>query len=127
MSRETLVYRPDHPQANNNGMVPRSIAGPRVEKRQATYVISDSLPWHMKHPGTGEMIDSKARFRQATRASGCVEVGTDPAALKPRPKYEPTIREVVGDVKKSIEQLRAGKVKIQRSERAGGLWVNVQD
>lgn len=107
MSRETLVYRPHHPQANENGMVPISIAGPRVEKRQATYVISDSLPWHMKHPGTGEMIDSKSRFRQATRASGCVEVGTDPAALRPRPKFEVSEREIVMDVKRSIAEVNS--------------------
>lgn len=103
---ETVVYRPHHPQANENGMVPVSIAGPRIEKSQATYVISDTIP-HMKHPGTGEMIDSKSRFRQATRAAGCVEVGTDPAAAKPRPRFEVTEREIVMDVKRSIAELNS--------------------
>lgn len=104
MSRETLVYRPGHPQANENSMVPIGVAGPRVEKQQAVYVISDTID-HMKHPGTGEMIDSKARFRQATRASGCVEVGTDPAALRPRPKFEVSTQEVVNDVKRALAEL----------------------
>lgn len=107
MSRETLVYRPDHPQANENGMVPISIAGPRVEKRQATYVISDMLPRHMKHPGTGEMIDSKSKFRQATRASGCVEVGTDPAASRDRPRELVTEVEIARDVKRAIQEVQS--------------------
>lgn len=107
MSRETLVYRPNHPRANSNGMVPISIAGPRNEKQQAVYVISDTLDRHLKHPGTGEMIDSKARFRQATRASGCVEVGTDPAASRPRPKFEVSEREIVMDVKRSLAELNS--------------------
>jgi hypothetical protein len=107
MSRETLVYRPNHPQCNENGMVPVSIAGPRIEKADAFYVISDTLPRQMKHPGTGEMIDSKSRFRQATRASGCVEVGTDPSASKPRPRFEVSEREIAMDVKRSIAELNS--------------------
>lgn len=106
MRGETLVYRPNHPQANSNGLVPRSIAGPRIEKQSATYVISDTMP-HMKHPGTGEMIDSKSKFRDATRASGCVEVGTDSAASRPRPRFEVSEREIVMDVKRSIAELNS--------------------
>lgn len=104
MRGETLVYRPNHPQANSNGLVPRSIAGPRVEKQQATYVISDTMD-HTKHPGTGEMIDSKSRFRHATRASGCVEVGTDRSIENARPRYEPKIGDVVDTVRQSIAEL----------------------
>ncbi len=107
MSRETLVYRPNHPQANENGMVPASIAGPRIEKAQAFYVISDSMGDHMKHPATGAMIDSKSKFRQHTRDSGCVEVGTDPAASRPRPKFEVSERDIAMDVKRSIAELNS--------------------
>lgn len=106
MSRETLVYRPNHPQANENGMVPYSIAGPRNEKAQAFYVISDTID-HIKHPGTGAMIDSKSKFREHTRASGCVEVGTDPAASKPRPRFEVSERDIAMDVKRSIAELNS--------------------
>jgi len=106
MSRETVVYRPNHPQANANGMVPLRIAGPRNEKRQAAYVISDTMA-QMRHPATGAMIDSKAKFRAVTRASGCVEVGTDPAASRPKPRFEASVGEVVNDVKRSIAELRS--------------------
>lgn len=104
MSRETLVYRPNHPRANDNGMVPISIAGPRNEKAQAFYVISDTIP-HLKHPGTGAMIDSKAKFREHTRASGCLEVGTDAAASRPKPRQEVTTHEIAMDVKRAIQEL----------------------
>lgn len=100
----TWVYRPNHPQANENGMVDSAIAGPRNEKSQATYVISDTMD-HMKHPGTGAMIDSKSRFREHTRASGCVEVGTDPAILREKPRVEPSLNDIAMDVKRSIAEL----------------------
>lgn len=99
------VYRPDHPLANSNGMVDQKIAGPKNHANPATYVISDTLPGHLKHPCTGAMIDSKAKFREHTRASGCVEVGTDAAALKPRPQFQVSEREIVMDVKRSIAEL----------------------
>lgn len=40
------------------------------------YVIQDSMDatWH---PVTGEMIDSKSRFRRRTKESGCEELGND--------------------------------------------------
>lgn len=40
----------------------------------APYVISDTMR-ALRHHGTGEIIDSKAKFRAATKASGCVEIG----------------------------------------------------
>ena len=101
--RETVVYRPDHPLANDNGMVPLRLAGHR-EVNSATYVISDTMD-HMKHPATGRMIDSKAEFRRDTRLSGCVEVGTDPAASRAKPTHEPSMSEIVTDVRRSIAEL----------------------
>ena len=72
------VYRPNHPKANSNGMVRADIAPART---QGPYVISDTMP-ALKHMGTGNIIDSKARFRAETKASGCVELGNEP--IKPR-------------------------------------------
>jgi hypothetical protein len=69
-------------------------------------VISDSMDM-LKHPGTGAMIDSKSRFREHTRASGCVEVGTDPAGAREKPRYEPSVLEIVHDVKRAIAELRS--------------------
>lgn len=36
------------------------------------------------HPATGEVLDSKSRFREATRASGCVEVGDQALPATPQ-------------------------------------------
>ncbi|HEX2653544.1 MAG TPA: hypothetical protein VHN11_07830 [Xanthobacteraceae bacterium] len=53
----------------------------RASKSSAPYVISDTMA-PTKHMGTGEVLDSKAKFRSATRASGCVEIGNE--TIKPR-------------------------------------------
>lgn len=44
-------------------------------------VISDSMA-PAKHMATGRIIDSKSRFRAETKASGCIEIGTEP--IRPR-------------------------------------------
>jgi|SRR5262249_42439263 len=70
----TLVYRPDHPEANRNGMVNKSaVARPRED---APFVISDCIDgtWH---PANGKTYDSKSNFRRATKSHGMVEVGTE--------------------------------------------------
>ena len=41
-------------------------------RSSAPYVISDTMA-PTKHMGTGEVLDSNAKFRSATRASGCIE------------------------------------------------------
>lgn len=84
-------------------------AGRLVKKQRAAplrgvAVISDSMAM-LKHPGTGAMIDSKSRFREHTRASGCVEVGTE--TMREQPRYEPSVLEIVHDVKRSIAELRS--------------------
>lgn len=43
----------------------------------AFYVISDNLGGMTLHPVTGKRTDSKSSFRQMTRDTGCVEVGTE--------------------------------------------------
>ncbi len=78
-----LVYRPQHPLANENGFVDRELVG------------SDSIPWttgvisdemaETRHMADGQLYTSKAKFRNATRAYGCVEIGNElEAATKPR-------------------------------------------
>lgn len=99
-----LVYRPNHPRANQNGMVDKRAAGPLIHADPATYVISDTID-PIKHMGTGQIIDSKARFRQHTRQAGCVEVGTDPAIRKAGQRPEPTVGEIAMDVKRAIAEL----------------------
>jgi hypothetical protein len=44
--------------------------------RRTPYIIRDSMD-AMQHPATGEVFDSKSRFREVTRANGLVEMGSD--------------------------------------------------
>jgi hypothetical protein len=85
-------------------IVSKCVAGPRHVASKAPNVISDTMQ-PLKHMGTGRVLDSKSQFRRDTIASGCVEVGTDPAALRDRPKIEP--RGVREDVQRALAELRS--------------------
>ena len=69
----TLVLR-------NGKFVDKAKADP-LPSDPAFYVISDTMV-AIKHHGTGQITDSKAKFRRMTRASGCIEIGNE--APKPR-------------------------------------------
>jgi len=42
------------------------------------------------HPATGEMIDSKSRFRQVTKNAGCIELGNENMSPKMEQPKEDT-------------------------------------
>ncbi len=103
------IYRPDHPFANENGMIERFLyedlkSGYRVIRRG--YVVSDTMA-PTRHMATGRIHDSKSEFRKDTRYSGCEEVGNDPAARRAKPRYQLTQADVASDVKKALEQLKS--------------------
>jgi len=96
--------------------------GKLVDKRHAAplnpatdprlYVIGDVMDT-LQHPATGRYYDSKARFRADTRATGCIEVGNDPAIRR-----DPGVKGRMGqgwgdqasaaqDVKRAIQELRS--------------------
>lgn len=101
-----LVYRPDHPACNENGMVDLSIAGPKHESDHATYVITDEMP-ELRHMADGNYYTSKAKFRQATKAAGCIEVGSEVATLtKPRERIPLNRGERRDAIRKAIYELR---------------------
>lgn len=79
---------------------------PRVVKGSAPYVISDSMP-AMKHMATGETIDSKAKFRQATKAAGCIELGNEPIRNRAPIKLDSGKRREA--IRKTIYDLRNGR------------------
>ena len=55
-----------------------------ITSERATSIISDIME-PTRHMANGEMYESKAKFRQATKDAGCVEVGTETKTLlKPR-------------------------------------------
>lgn len=88
----------------NGVFMSKSVAGPKHVADSATNVISDNME-PLKHMGTGRMLDSKSKFRADTKASGCVEVGTDPAALRTKPRPEP--KGVHEDVQRALAELRS--------------------
>lgn len=74
-----VVYRPDHPLANANGMVPRDVA-PAVHGGKSIYVMSD-LPGYRSPLGTG-WIEGRAARREDLKRGNCREV--DPGEWSPR-------------------------------------------
>ena len=60
-----------------------------------------------RHMGTGQILDSKAKFRQATKASGCIELGNEP--IKPRIPVKLDGGKRRDDIRKAIYDLRNGR------------------
>jgi hypothetical protein len=74
----------------------RLVRKERSEPLPGVFVISDEMA-PTRHMADGKHYTSKAKFRQATRAAGCVEVGNETATLlKPRrvPAFERENRRV---------------------------------
>lgn len=101
-----LVYRPKHPQADEFGMVDVSVAGPRHETGQACNVIRDEMDV-TRHMADGRYYTSKAKFREATRAAGCIEVGNETATvLKPRKQVALSREQRRDDIRRAVRQLQ---------------------
>ena len=101
-----VVYRPDHPQANENGMIDKSML-PNFDS-SGLYVVSDTIE-PTRHMCDGNYYTSKKKFREVTRAYGCVEVGNETATLtKPRKPIELDRRQRRDDIRRAIYQLRNG-------------------
>ena len=95
----TFVYR-------NGEIVDKRFAAPKETHGSAAYVISDEMP-ETRHMADGRMYTSKAKFREATRAAGCVEVGTETATLmKPRQRVELSREQRRNEIRRAISQLR---------------------
>lgn len=72
----SLVYRPGHPHANENGMVEANIAGPRMkDAKRSPYLISDIQPF--RSPIDQTWITSRAQVREHERKHGVRQVGND--------------------------------------------------
>jgi hypothetical protein len=95
----TDEYRANYAEIEWGPIVPSK---PRTRQENvAPYVISDTMDgtWH---PVTGEMIDSKHKFREITRSAGCDEVGNE----RMTPRTPTTVPPVGPDIKRAIEELR---------------------
>lgn len=102
----TMVYRPDHPEANENGMVSAETAGPKHASGSACYVIGDEMP-ATRHMVDGKYFTSKAKFRAHTKAHGCIEVGNETSTvLKGREPIRLSREKRVEDIQRAIYELR---------------------
>ena len=59
-----------------DGLHYRPVVRTPEPRGETVYIKTDEIA-PLEHPCTGEMITSKARFRDITKAHGCEEVGTE--------------------------------------------------
>lgn len=71
------------------------------------YFNSDSME-PTKHMASGRMISSKKKFRDETKAYGCIEVGND-VKVTPRKRINLDKRERRNDIAKAVHELRNGR------------------
>lgn len=104
MTRETFVYRPDHPEADENGMVPKRLASPIMSNGVAHHVISDTMD-PLQSMADGKVYDSKSMMRAAYRAHGYEECGNDPAITRDPGLSRISSSGIEADVKRAIQEL----------------------
>lgn len=90
----TFVYR--------NGKIVKKTA---EIARDAPYVISDEMS-ATRHMADNKFYTSKHKFREATRAAGCIEVGNSP--IPPRKHVPLSQAKRVEDIKRTIYDLKNG-------------------
>lgn len=117
-----MRYRhdPENPLANENGMVTiddyyayLAFKGGAEDKRMfngnepvVLRFISDSMP-PTRHPSNAKIYESKKRFRDETKARGCVEVGTNIEGFKRKEYIQPSSRKERRDaIKRSIDDFK---------------------
>lgn len=84
--RGRYVYRPNHPDANENGMLSIEIAPPRVRADAAPMVISDIQPYRAaaadKATGKRPVIGGRRQHREFLQNNGYREIGNDVPQVK---------------------------------------------
>ena len=112
--RVVYVYRPDHPQANELGIVELSLVGCE-ERVPGLYVIPDTMP-DTRHMADGKFYNSKSKFRKVTRDHGCVEVGNELRTMNaPRATVVLDKRQRRDDIRRAFWEVRNGR----RTSREG--------
>lgn len=98
----TFVYR-------NGKLVDKRFAEPLHSGGPATHVISDTMD-ALQHMADGKMYTSKAKFRAATKAAGCIELGNETSTiLKPRKPIELDRGQRREAIRRTIYDLRNGR------------------
>ena len=57
---------------------------PKEVRASALHCVSGDSMEPTWHPCDGEIYDSKSKFREVTRANGCIEVGNEKLKARPR-------------------------------------------
>lgn len=91
----------------DGNLVEKHLAAPLPTDDRPQRHISDvqDLLWH---PTMNRYTDSKSRFRQWTRQSGCRELGNDVSMTPKRKPIKLDKRQRVEAIQKAIHQLRNG-------------------
>ena len=93
-----------------NGKLINKQCAPPLNERfgEGPYLVLDEMP-STRHMATGAYHTSKAKFRHDTKASGCIEVGTDSSITRPRKPIELDRGKRREDIKRAIYDLRNGR------------------
>lgn len=87
-------------------VVDKRRAKPKYSSNSAAYVITDEMA-ATRHMADGKQYTSKAKFRQATKSHGCIEVGNETSTLlKPRQPVQLSRESLRNEIRRSISQLR---------------------
>lgn len=74
----------------------------------APMLVRDSMD-AIKHPVDGKLYDSKSTFSRITKDAGMIEVGNDPARLRPPPKPRPDRNAIKETVQKAMARVANGE------------------
>jgi len=74
---------------------------------EAPSVIGDEMD-SLRHMADGQYYTSKAKFRQATRDAGCVEIGNEQVVTRRKP-VQLDRRQRREDIRRAIHDLRDGR------------------
>ena len=92
----------------NGKLVEKHLAGPKesLGTGKLRGIISDEMP-ETRHMADGQYYTSKAKFRQATKAAGCVEIGSETKyLLQPRKPIVLDREKRREDIQRAIYQIK---------------------
>lgn len=88
MARASYVFDPASGEVIERGAFLARQPLPKRSHLPTPMIATDTME-ATQHPCDGRFYTSKSRFRAETRAHGCIEVGNDPARLRPKSKTKP--------------------------------------
>ena len=131
----SYLYKPEHPAADKDGMIEKGeyyyFLSMTKESKQMMIgnqpvtlnFISDSME-PTRHMCNGKMYTSKKKFRDETRARGCIEIGNETkTVLTPRKPKLLDKRKRRDDIKRAVWELKNGrdiKTEVMKDVRPKG-------